>query len=188
MIRHRTARLNEVSGRYSVMKDEFYLPAASDLAAQSLDDKQGRATEPFPPDKARETIALFAEGQKKAYTDYDALVASGLARELARINLPLSLYTEWYWQIDFNNLMHFLKLRLDPHAQREIRAYAEAMLSIAEKVCPVACASFRRHELEGINFSGPELAAINNLLSGKPSGLEGKAESRFRGKLAGKKS
>jgi thymidylate synthase (FAD) len=183
MIRHRTARLNEVSGRYSVMKDEFFLPAEPDVAAQSPDNKQGRAAEPFPPDKARAAIAVLAAGQKKAYADYESLVGSGLARELARINLPLSLYTEWYWQIDLNNLMHFLRLRLDAHAQREIRAYAEAMLLIAEIVCPAACASFRKHELEGASFSGPELAALKNLLAGKASGLEAKAESRLREKL-----
>jgi thymidylate synthase (FAD) len=182
-IRHRTARLNEISGRYSVMKDEFYVPAAADVAAQSADNKQGREDEPFPAGEAREVILRLERGQEAAYADYQALLDAGVARELARVNLPLSLYTEWYWQIDLHNLFRFLKLRMDRHAQKEIRLYAEAMLGIAEKVCPLACASFRAHWLGGASFSASEMEALRNLLDGKESGLSGRAEERFKEKL-----
>ncbi len=182
-IRHRTARLNEISGRYSVMKDEFYRPDPADMAPQSTDNKQGRAAAAFPEGEAQDMIELLAEGQRKAYEDYEELIERGLAREIARINLPLSLYTEWYWQIDLHNLFRFLRLRLDGHAQKEIRLYAQVLLDIAGAVCPQACASFRKHLLEGKSFSGPELAALKNLLAGKESGLSGKEEERFREKL-----
>ncbi|MGB4587485.1 MAG: FAD-dependent thymidylate synthase, partial [Rectinemataceae bacterium] len=112
-IRHRTARLNEISGRYSIMKDEFYVPVSGDLAEQSADNKQGRSDEPMDADKAASVIERFERGQKAAYGDYSSLVEEGLAREIARINLPLSLYTEWYWQIDLHNLFRFLMLRMD---------------------------------------------------------------------------
>jgi thymidylate synthase (FAD) len=184
-IRHRTARLNEVSGRYSVMKDEFYLPRPEDVAAQNPDNKQGRADAPLPAPEAARAISLLDAGQRAAYADYRTLLDMGLARELARVNLPLSLYTEWYWQIDLHNLFRFLKLRLDRHAQKEIRLYAAQMLKIAERVCPLACASFRAHALGGAAFSGPELGAIRNLIEGKDSGLAGRALERLMEKLEG---
>ena len=184
-IRHRTARLNEVSGRYSVMKDEFYVPAPEDLALQSTDNKQGRCAEPLDPAQAEKIRAAFAEGQKAAYAVYSSLVDEGLAKELARINLPLSLYTEWYWQIDLHNLFHFLELRLDNHAQKEIRLYAEVLLEIAKKVAPRCCESFQRHILGGARFSGEELAELRNRLGANnaPAGLAGKALERFEEKI-----
>ncbi|MFQ3621338.1 MAG: FAD-dependent thymidylate synthase, partial [Spirochaetales bacterium] len=115
-IRHRTARVNEISGRYSILKDEFYLPAKQDIAAQSQENKQGRSEEPFPDELSLKVMEQMAEEQQQAYRKYEELLSLGLARELARIVLPLSLYTEWYWQIDLHNLMRFLKLRLDSHA------------------------------------------------------------------------
>ncbi len=192
-IRHRTARVNEISGRYSILKDEFYLPAPEDVALQSRDNKQGRA-EPLPADEAAAVIARLEAGQKAAYAEYTALVDMGLARELARIDLPLSLYTEWYWQIDLHNLFRFLALRLDAHAQKEIRAYAAVLLEIARRVAPAATASFERHTLEGLRFSGPEVAEIRRRLA-RTSGaadasseevplLEGKELERFEAKLA----
>ena len=182
-VRHRTARLNEISGRYSVMKDEFYLPLPEDMAPQSDDNKQARASEPFPDDDAREMISALEAGQKRAFADYSALIEKGLAREVARINLPLSLYTEWYWQIDLHNLFRFLRLRMDGHAQKEIRVYADAMFEIAKAVCPQACDSFEKHLVAGRSFSGPEMDALRNLLDGKESGLSGKPEERFKAKL-----
>jgi len=188
-VRHRTARLNEVSGRYSVMKDEFYVPAAVDLALQSTDNKQGRSDEAVDPALAEKIRAAFADGQKSAYAVYSSLVDEGLARELARINLPLSLYTEWYWQIDLRNLFHFLELRLDDHAQKEIRLYAELLLEIAEKAAPRCCESFRRHVLGGVRFSGGELAELRRRLGADgsaadaPGALSGKALERFEEKL-----
>ena len=153
-IRHRTARLNEISGRYSIMKDEFYVPAPADLAEQSADNKQGRSDEPMAADKAASVIERFERGQRAAYGDYSNLVEEGLAREIARINLPLSLYTEWYWQIDLHNLFRFLMLRMDAHAQKEIRLYANTMLEITRAVAPRAVESFERNTLSAVRFTG----------------------------------
>ncbi|MDR2701458.1 MAG: FAD-dependent thymidylate synthase, partial [Spirochaetaceae bacterium] len=122
------------------------------------------------------------------YGDYARLVENGLARELARINLPLSLYTEWYWQIDLHNLFHFLELRLDPHAQKEIRLYAEVLFDIAEKTAPRCCASFEEHILGGVRFSRSEFTQLQERLNpagtdGKQTSLDGKALERFEEKL-----
>lgn len=159
-VRHRTARLNEISGRYSVMEEAFYIPQASAVAPQSKDNKQGRASEGFSEDTAEDIIKRLEQGQKRAYAEYMELVDMGLARELARINLPLSLYTEWYWQIDLHNLFRFLRLRLDEHAQYEIREYARVMLDITKKVCPRAVASFEQHMLGAVKFSKKEFELI----------------------------
>lgn len=182
-VRHRTARLNEISGRYSVMREEFYLPQAADMALQSDDNKQGRKSEPLPPDQAQGMLDNMAQGQKRAYAEYKELIDAGLAREISRINLPLSLYTEWYWQIDLHNLFRFLKLRLDPHAQKEIRLYAEVLLDIAAKVCPLACLSFRNHLLEGRRISGKEAQALSRILNGQDLGLEQRERERLEEKL-----
>jgi len=185
-IRHRTARLNEISGRYSVMKDDFYVPAAEDIALQSTDNKQGRSAEALEPAQAEKVRAAFAADQKAAYAAYSSLVEEGIARELARINLPLSLYTEWYWQIDLHNLFHFLKLRLDAHAQKEIRLYAEVLFDLAKKVAPRCCESFERHILGGVSFSNEELTELRRRLDGSKEdsgGLSGKDLERFEEKL-----
>jgi thymidylate synthase (FAD) len=183
-VRHRTARLNEISGRYSVMKDEFYLPDPADLAAQSADNKQGRSPEPLDPAAAESVLDRLEAGQRAAFSDYMALVESGLAREIARINLPLSLYTEWYWQIDLHNLFRFLALRLDPHAQKEIRAYAEVMLDLTRRVAPAATASFENHLLGGTRFSAAEMAELRRRLDGgSDPALAGKDLERFEEKL-----
>jgi thymidylate synthase (FAD) len=162
-IRHRTARLNEISGRYSVMNDDFYIPAPEDVALQSADNKQGRSAS-VDPEEAEKIRAGLEAAQKKAYGDYRELTDRGIARELARINLPLSVYTEWYWQIDLHNLFHFLELRLDPHAQKEIRLYAEVLFDIAKKTAPRCCASFEEHALNGVRFSGAEFAELRRRL------------------------
>jgi thymidylate synthase (FAD) len=189
-VRHRTARINEISGRYSVLKDDFYVPDGGDIALQSTDNKQGRG-EALDAGFAGEVRAGLEEGQRRAYGAYSALVDKGIARELARINLPLSVYTEWYWQIDLHNLFRFLELRLDAHAQLEIRRYAEAILEITRKVAPRCCAAFERHRLEGVRFSREEFAELRRRLgmSGEAAGknaLEGKALERFEEKLRGK--
>ena len=189
-IRHRTARLNEISGRYSILKDDFYIPEAGDVALQSTDNKQGRSAEALDPEKAEKVRTVFAGDQKTAYAAYSSLVDEGIARELARINLPLSLYTEWYWQIDLHNLFHFLKLRLDAHAQKEIRLYAEVLFEITKKVAPRCCDSFERHILSGVSFSGDEMAELHKRLGVRlagngqsESGLAGKELERFEEKL-----
>jgi thymidylate synthase (FAD) len=182
-IRHRTARLNEISGRYSVMKDDFYVPAAEDLAAQSTDNKQGRSPEALEAEAAAGIRSALAAGQKQAYDDYTALIKGNLARELARINLPLSLYTELYWQIDLHNLFHFLELRLAPHSQKEIRLYAEVLLDITRRVVPRCCESFDRHLRGGVSFSREEFAELQRRLEGAAGELSGKALDRFEEKL-----
>jgi thymidylate synthase (FAD) len=185
-VRHRTARLNEISGRYSILKDDLYVPEAGDVALQSTDNKQGRAAQALDPESAEKIRAAFAEGQKAAYAAYSSLVEKGIARELARINLPLSFYTEWYWQIDLHNLFNFLRLRLDAHAQKEIRLYAQVLFDIAKKVSPLCCESFERHILTGVRFTGGELAELRKRLGEKDEtagGLSGKALERFEEKL-----
>ena len=185
-IRHRTARLNEISGRYSVMKDDFYVPAAEDIALQSTDNKQGRSSEAIDPALAEKFRAVFTEGQKTSYDAYTSVLDEGIARELARINLPLSLYTEWYWQIDLHNLFHFLQLRLDAHAQKEIRLYAKVLLIITKKIAPRCCESFERNILNGVRFSGEEMVELKKRLGqGNAAGenLSGKALERFEEKL-----
>jgi thymidylate synthase (FAD) len=190
-IRHRTARVNEISGRYSVLKDDFYLPEPGAVALQSEDNKQGRSPEALPLGQAEAAIERLAAGQKAAYEEYSALVGSGLARELARIDLPVSLYTEWYWQIDLHNLFRFLQLRLDPHAQLEIRAYARVILDLARLVAPAAAASFENHLLGGARFSAEELAELRRRLAapggpnagGDAAALSGKKLERLEEKL-----
>lgn len=164
-VRHRMARLNEISGRYSVMKDEFYVPEAEQIAFQSEDNKQGRSSEALDPETQERVRGALKEGQADSYLAYSELLDQGLARELARINLPLSLYTEWYWQTDLHNLFRFLKLRMDPHAQYEIRAYAETMFQIVKAVAPMASESFEEHWLGGVRFSSSELVALKALLA-----------------------
>ncbi|MBO4509607.1 MAG: FAD-dependent thymidylate synthase [Spirochaetaceae bacterium] len=183
-IRHRTARVNEISGRYSIMRDEFYLPADVDVAKQSTDNKQGRSTEPVTHQYAAEVQEKLEKGQEQAYADYSALVETGLARELARVNLPLSLYTEMYWQIDLHNLFHFLKLRLDGHAQKEIRDYADVILEITKAVAPLATSSFENYMRNGVNFSGEEMEELRKMLDGKETTLTGKKLDRLKEKIA----
>lgn len=182
-IRHRTARVNEISGRYSIMKDECYIPEPADVAYQSTDNKQGRSTEKVPSETADEIRSLLENQQKAAFDGYNNLIQHNVARELSRINLPLSTYTEWYWQIDLSNLFHFLALRCDEHAQKEIRDYANVMLDICKKVAPLATMSFEQHLKTAVSFSGIEMAALRNLLDGKPAGLQNKELDRFLEKI-----
>jgi thymidylate synthase (FAD) len=183
-VRHRMGRMNEVSGRYSIMKDEFYVPEDSCIALQSKDNKQGRNSEPLPADQAEKYRSQFAKGQEDAYQTYSEMVDEGLAREIARINLPLSLYTEFYWQMDLHNLFHFLKLRLDSHAQFEIREYTQVMLEMVRKVCPLATASFENDMRDSVSFTGEEMQALRDVLDGKPNPLTEKKLQRFNEKIA----
>ncbi len=156
-IRHRTARLNEISGRYSVMKDEFYLPTADSIRTQSAINKQARSEEQVTPEVAEGMLQQLEDGRRRAYLEYEGFLKEGIARELARIHLPLSLYTEWYWQIDLHNLFHFLKLRLDEHAQYEIRQYARAIAQITRKVAPLAYEAFETYVLKSAVLGEDEL-------------------------------
>lgn len=182
-IRHRTARVNEISGRYSIMKNECYVPAKEDVAFQSTDNKQGRSTDSVSEDTIDRVRLTIEQSQNEAFEAYEGLIGENIARELARINLPLSTYTEWYWQIDLHNLFHFLRLRCDSHAQKEIRVYAETMLTICKAVAPLATSSFERHLKDGVTFSSEEMDALRRLLDGKPSGLDGKSLERFQEKV-----
>jgi thymidylate synthase (FAD) len=181
-VRHRTARLNEISGRYSVMRDEFYVPRPEDMRGQSGDNKQARSDEVLP--NAEALVAKLQEEQVQSYKAYESYLDNGLAREVARINLPLSLYTEWYWQIDLHNLFHFLHLRMDEHAQHEIRVYAEAMARCAKAVAPLAYEAFEEHKLGAVKFSQSECAALVALLNGREPALEGRPRALFESKIA----
>jgi len=182
-IRHRTARINEISGRYSVMEEEFYVPAGDHIALQSDDNKQGRSGETLDPKRQMEIQGELAAQQKRAYHDYSGYIDMGIARELARINLPLSLYTQWYWQMDLHNLFHFLRLRMDAHAQLEIREYANQIFELTKIVAPLAAEAFEQHVLEAGTFSADEMAALRAMLSGEKNPLSGKARERFEQKL-----
>ncbi|MGL4609666.1 MAG: FAD-dependent thymidylate synthase [Trueperaceae bacterium] len=163
-IRHRTARLNEISGRYSVMKDEFYTPQPEEVRLQSKRNKQGGSTQDVPDNLRNKIIQLLHQEQQQLYGDYETMLEDGIARELARINLPLSLYTEMYWQIDLNNLFHFLRLRMDWHAQYEIRVYGDTMAHITRAVAPLAYEAFEEHILHGRSFSRTELELLRGAL------------------------
>lgn len=159
-IRHRTANVNEYSGRYSVMEDEFYIPEKQQIQYQSQQNKQGRAENP-PPEELRERFtAMLRETQTQAYADYKEYVDKDLARELARINLPLSMYTQWYWKIDLHNLFHFLRLRMDSHAQYEIRVYADQMAELVREVAPLAFEAFEDYNLGAVKLTKVELKAL----------------------------
>ena len=182
-VRHRTARLNEISGRYSVMRDEFYVPEPENVCAQSDSNKQGRA-QALPLDEAQTIIAAMEQEQRDTYANYEKLLEQNVARELARVNLPNSLYTEWYWQIDLHNLFHFLRLRMDPHAQYEIRVFAEAMAQCAKAVAPLAYEAFEEHVLGAVSFSRAECEALVAMLGGREVSLEGRPLAMFEDKVA----
>jgi thymidylate synthase (FAD) len=183
-VRHRTARLNEISGRYSIMRDEFYVPDASQMRGQSTDNKQARSDEKLPDPLVEKMLQEFEADQKHVYAHYEGMIEGGLARELARANLPLSLYTEWYWQIDLHNLFHFLRLRMDAHAQYEIRVFAEAMARCAKAVAPMAYEAFEDHILHSVRFSRSECEALASLMEGRPHALEGRSLAIFEQKLS----
>lgn len=185
MVRHRTASLNEESLRYSEARDEFYVPRAEDIRYQSARNRQGRAEEALAPEDAARIREELERDQRQMYERYRGYLDRGVARELARVNLPVSLMTAWYWKIDLHNLFHFLQLRLDPHAQYEIRAYAEAMAKVARAVAPIAYEAFEEHVLFAARFSGAEMAALRRVLRGEPHGLEGRAAEEFDAKLRG---
>jgi thymidylate synthase (FAD) len=167
-MRHRTASINEESGRYSIMKEEFHEPAPGDVGYQSKDNKQGRSPDEVPPEVVQRFLDFLKQDRESAYAHYEQFLQDNVARELARIVLPLSLYSEFYWQMNLHNLLHFLRLRMDPHAQKEIRDYANRVAECVKAVAPIAWEAFDEYKLQGASFSGTELDLIRRLLSGEP--------------------
>lgn len=163
-IRHRTANVNEISGRYSVMDDTFWEPTPADMRTQSATNRQGSNAAAIDAAAGDAMAARFRADQRALYASYEAAMAAGVAREVARVNLPLSLYTEWYWKIDLHNLLHFLELRLDAHAQYEIRVFAEAMADFVRARCPLTWEAFDEFRLRGANFSGNELDILRAVI------------------------
>lgn len=151
-MRHRTASINEISARYSVLNKEYYVPELNQIAKQSTDNKQGRG-ECFSKETGKELQELLEKSQKQSYEIYENLLECGLSRELARVVLPVGMYTEWYWRMDLNNLLKFLRLRLHPHAQYEIRVYAEAIMQIIKELFPVTYGAFTDYILDSKKIS-----------------------------------
>jgi len=157
--RHRTASVNEISARYSVLKDEFYEPEPDELRAQSELNKQIGEGE-LPAEAAEKAARLLAGAEREAYAHYQKLLELGVAREQARSVLPVGIYTEFYWKQDLHNLLHFLKLRLDHHAQAEIRAYARAVAGFVKARVSLVWRSFEEHVLNARSLSASEIAAL----------------------------
>lgn len=169
-IRHRTANINEYSGRYSVMDREFYIPAEDKLAAQSSQNHQGRG-EVLQGEEAQRVLNLLREDAMRSYDNYESMLSQdgqqGLARELARMNLPTNIYTQWYWKVDLHNLLHFLRLRADSHAQYEIRAYADVICDIVKDWVPAAFGAFRDYRMDAVSLSAQAAAVLKRRLAGE---------------------
>ena len=169
-IRHRTANVNEYSGRYSILDREFYIPAPEHLAAQSSQNNQGRG-EVLQGDEAQRVLDLLREDAMRSYDSYESMLSQdgqqGLARELARMNLPANIYTQWYWKVDLHNLLHFLRLRADSHAQFEIRAYADIMCDITRDWVPAAFGAFQDYRMNAVNLSAQAADALRRRLAGE---------------------
>lgn len=179
LVRHRTAKLNEISGRYSVLVDDFYVPDINRLQKQSTDNKQGSSQELV--NNPQNILNSMIDGQKQAYNQYKEYLADDLAKELARINLPGSIYTEWYWTCDAHNLFHLLKLRLDSHAQYEVRVYAQAKYDLIKNIIPWSCESFEEHIRGGKKISASEWKLIEDMLPNNYKELIAEAASQKLG-------
>ena len=188
-IRHRTANVNEYSARYSILDKEFYLPNQENLAAQSKNNRQGRG-EILTGDQAKEVLNLLKNDAERTYDNYETMLnerydgsvidekKSGLARELARMNLTLNTYTQWYWKTDLLNLMNFLRLRADSHAQYEIRAYADVMLDTLKKWVPITFEAFMDYRVGGTEVSSKGKMVLKDIISGKNINIESSGLSK----------
>ncbi len=177
-VRHRLANLNEISGRYSILDNEFYLPAPEQLGTQSHTNRQGRGDTLDLEESAR-VLEILREDAERAYAHYEELLnqnsagetldpaKSGLARELARMNLSVNFYTQWYWKIDLHNLLHFLNLRTDPRAQYEIRVYADEILNVVKEWVPLTHAAFMDYRMGAYELSAKALAVVKRRLKGE---------------------
>ena len=182
-IRHRTANVNEYSARYSILDKEFYIPSIENVASQSVVNNQGRG-EVLSTEEASEVISILKKDAEQTYANYESLLNEnsegealdkskpGVARELARMNLTLNTYTQWYWKIDLNNLLHFLALRADAHAQYEIRVYADIMLDIVKKWVPITYEAFEDYRIGGTELSGKEVNLLKKLIKGENVSFE----------------
>lgn len=169
-IRHRTANVNEYSARYSILDREFYIPAPEHIAAQSTINNQGRG-ETLTGDEAARVLEILKADSARAYDNYEAMISDdgqqGLARELARMNLPANIYTQWYWKVDLHNLLHFLRLRADSHAQYEIRVYADEICKIVADWVPYAYAAFEDYRIGGATLSKTSLDVMRRMIKGE---------------------
>jgi len=182
-IRHRTANVNEYSARYSILDKEFYLPTSENLAAQSQSNRQGRG-EVLKGDQAKKVLDLLKSDSERTYSNYEEMLNErydgtvidekkiGLARELARMNLTLNTYTQWYWKTDLLNLMNFLRLRADHHAQYEIRAYADVMLNTLKKWVPTTYEAFMDYRVGGTEVSSKSKNVIQKMIRGEEISIE----------------
>ena len=199
-IRHRTANVNEMSARYSILDNEFYIPAPHDLAAQSQVNNQGRGTV-LTGNEAQTVLDMLRDEAARSYSTYEELMREdaeagklGLARELARMNLPTNIYTQWYWKVDLHNLFHFLRLRADAHAQFEIRAYAEVICDIVKSWVPLAYRAFEDYRMNAVTLSSMEIEALREYFAAcqpdreadgwpEPKGLSERESGEFFRKL-----
>jgi thymidylate synthase (FAD) len=178
-IRHRTANVNEYSARYSVMDNEFYIPTPETLASQSTKNHQGRGDESLSAEETQRVLEILKNDSATCYKHYEELMninskgdvinvaRKGIARELARMNLPINIYTQWYWKIDLHNLMHFLHLRADSHAQYEIRVFAQAMMDVVKRWVPIAYSAFEDHKINSVSISGKGMEVLKKKLKGE---------------------
>ena len=178
-IRHRTANVNEYSARYSILDKEFYIPRLEDLNPQSKQNNQGRSPDQLSNEEAERVLDILKSDSLQTYGHYEELMNAdaqgnvldenkqGIARELARMNLTMNYYTQWYWKIDLHNLMHFLMLRADSHAQYEIRAYADVMIELMKQWVPFAHEAFEEHRLHGARLSRSGLGVVKRMLAGE---------------------
>lgn len=188
-IRHRTANVNEYSGRYSILDREFYVPAPEQLAAQSVSNRQGRG-DVLEGEEAARVLDILKSDAQQCYDHYQEMLnedevgnvrdesRQGLARELARMNLPVNFYTQWYWKIDLHNFMHFLALRADSHAQYEIRVYAEAMLDVLKKWVPVTYDAFMDYRMGAMEISQKGMSVVRRLINGERVDAENSGMSK----------
>jgi thymidylate synthase (FAD) len=194
-IRHRTANVNEYSARYSILDKEFYVPSPEHLAAQAASNRQGRG-DILQGEEAAKVMDLLRDDADRCHRNYSWMLneneedpsRQGLARELARINLTLGTYTQWYWKTDLHNLMHFLRLRADAHAQYEIRIYAEVMLDTLKRWVPATYAAFEDYRLGATTFSAKAMDALRKILAGEQvtqaqSGMSGREWREFSDQL-----
>jgi len=180
-IRHRTANVNEYSARYSIMDKEFYIPTEDNLAAQSKKNNQGRGFV-LEGEEAYKVLEILKSDSSRSYKNYEQLLSQdgqqGLARELARMNLPMNIYTQWYWKVDLHNLFHFLRLRADDHAQYEIRVYADTILKIVSDWVPIAFQAFKDYRIGGIHLSAIAADIIKRMLKGENVKMENSGMSQ----------